>query len=85
MNSNGQKARLREVLLELLQLGPVGTWPGCDGMTVDDILDHLPQAVADGKVAEWQQLLARHPDIADELLNWLAEKDRWQFAYRWQR
>ena len=85
MNSNGQKARLREVLLELLQRGPAGAWPGCDGMTVDDILDHLPQAVAEGKVAGWHQLLDRHPDLADELLTWLAEKDRWQFAYRRQR
>jgi hypothetical protein len=53
-------------------------------MTVDDVLDQLPQAVAAGKVAEWHQLLDRHPDLADELLAWLAEKDRWRFAYRWQ-
>jgi len=85
MNSSGQQARLREVLLELLQAGPAATWPGCDGMTMDDVLDHLPQAVAAGKVAEWHQLLKRHPDLADELLTWLAQKDRWQFAYRGQR
>jgi hypothetical protein len=54
-------------------------------MTVDDVLDQMPQAVAEGKVAEWHQLLDRHPDLADELLTWLAEKDRWQFAYRWER
>jgi len=85
MNSNGQQARLSEVLLELLQLGPAGTWPGCDGMMVDDVLDQLPQAVAEGKVAGWHQLLERHPELADELHKWLAEKDRWQFAYRRQR
>jgi hypothetical protein len=54
-------------------------------MTVDDVLDQLPQAVAEGKVAEWQQLLQQHPDLAEELLTWLAEKDRWQFAYRRRR
>jgi hypothetical protein len=74
--------RLRDVLLDYLQAGGVGAWPGCNGLTVDGILDCYPAAVAVGTVPDWQQLLRRHPELAEALHAWLAAKDRWQFAGR---
>jgi hypothetical protein len=77
--------RLRELLLAYLQATTVSAWPGTDGLTVDDILDGYPQAVAAGEVPEWQQLLQQHHELAAELQDWLAAKDRWQFACRRDR
>jgi hypothetical protein len=73
---------LRDVLLGYLQAGGVGGWPGCDGLTVEGVLDGYPEAVAAGSVPDWQQLLRRHPEWAEALHAWLAAKDRWQFAVR---
>jgi hypothetical protein len=77
--------RLRDVLLGYLQAGAVGTWPGCDGLTVEGVLDGYPAAVAAGSVPDWQQLLRRHPEWTEALHTWLAAKDRWQFAVRGHR
>jgi hypothetical protein len=74
--------RLRDVLLGYLQAGGVGTWPGCDGLTVEGALDCYPAAVAAGGVPDGQQLLRQHPELAVALHAWLAAKDRWQFAGR---
>jgi hypothetical protein len=71
--------QLREVLLGYLQAA-VAAWPGADGLTIEDILDAYPQAVARGEVPDWQQLLCRHPELDAALNVWLAAKDRWQFV-----
>jgi hypothetical protein len=69
--------RLREVLLGYLQAAPrVTAWPGGDGLTVENILDFYPEAVAAGEVPDWQELLCRHPEVATELQTWMASKDR---------
>jgi hypothetical protein len=77
--------RLLKVLLSYLQdTRVIEAWPGVDGMTIDDIVGFYPEAVAAGEVPDWQDLLRRHPDLADELQRWLAAKDRWQFALQQQ-
>ncbi len=75
--------RLREIMLGYLQAARyVATWPGGDGLTVDDVLDSYAEAAARGEVPDWQQLLCRHPELDTELHVWLAAKDRWKFAVR---
>jgi hypothetical protein len=79
---HGAARHLREILLAYLQAAEVSAWPGCDALTVEDVLDSYPEAVAGNKVPDWQQLLRRHPELEAELHVWLAAKDRWPFAFR---
>jgi|SRR6516164_7166944 hypothetical protein len=75
--------RLREIMLAYLQAARfVASWPGGDGLTIDDVLDSYAEAVARGQVPDWHQLLSDHPEMEPELHAWLATKDRWQFAFR---
>ena len=79
-NSNSQ--RLREILLGYLQATQVSAWPGGDGLTVEDVVACYPEAVAGGEVPDWQELFRQHPELDAELHAWLADKDRWEFAFR---
>jgi len=75
--------RLREIMLAYLQAARfVASWPGGDGLTIDDVLDSYAEAVARGQVPDWHQLRSAHPEMEAELHAWLAAKDRWQFAFR---
>jgi hypothetical protein len=82
-NQCGTAAQLlREILLGYLQGAQVSAWPGVDGLTLEDVLDRYPEAVAQGQVPDWQELLRRHPELGPALHAWLADKDRWEFAFR---
>jgi hypothetical protein len=75
--------RLQDIMLGYLEAaGCFATWPGADGLTLDDALDSYEEAVAKGVVPDWQQLLLRHSEVDAELYVWLAAKDRWKFALR---
>jgi hypothetical protein len=78
--------RLGEVLLGYLRVAGFGAaWPGGDGLTLEDLLDAYPEAVARGEVPDWQQLRRRHTELDTALQAWMAAKDRWQFAFRRDR
>ena len=73
---------LREILLGYLQAAQVSAWPGGDGLTVEDVVACYPEAVARGEVPDRQQLLRQHPELDAELHAWLADENRWEFAFR---
>jgi hypothetical protein len=59
--------RFEEVLLGYLRGSAVSWWPGGDGLVVEDVLRHYPEAVVTGRVPGRQELLRRHPDLADDV------------------
>jgi hypothetical protein len=63
---------LRGILLGFLDASGVCTWPGVDGLTVDDVLRCYPQAIAAGKVPDWPELQRRYPELVPELQTLLA-------------
>jgi len=67
-------SELRALLLHYLQARVAFAWPGADGLTMDDILNCYPQAMAAGEVPDWQALRRRHPDLTAELQGFLAGK-----------
>jgi hypothetical protein len=65
---------LRHVLLDYLQASRMIGWPGCDGLTQDDILNCYPRASAAGDVPDWHELCRRHPEWIAEITSLFARK-----------
>jgi hypothetical protein len=67
--------RLRAVLLGYLQAVDAWPWPGTDGLTTEDAVQFYPQAARLGRVPDLQELLCRHPEMADELTAFFASQN----------
>jgi hypothetical protein len=59
--------RLRDHLLDLLRKASLPAWPGCDGLTVEEVLLTYPSAATAGLVPDLDALLCEHPDLHDAL------------------
>jgi hypothetical protein len=68
--------RLQELLLGYLEEAEAPSWPGADGLTVQDVLRTYPVYEAAGRVPDRQELLRRHPDLREALLTFFPDRDR---------
>jgi hypothetical protein len=66
---------LGQILLNYLQASRTMSWPGTDGLTVDDILKCYPLASAVGEVPDYQELCHRHPGLIAEIQSLFLLKD----------
>jgi hypothetical protein len=64
---------LNEILLDHLRSMDPHFWPGIDGLTLDVVLDSYCQAAAAGHVPGKEELLNRHPDLAEAIAAIFAE------------
>jgi hypothetical protein len=69
-----RRQRLHEVLLGYLEGPQVILWPGADGLTLGEALLGYAEAAAAGQVPDQQELLQRHPELAEELRAFFAEQ-----------
>jgi hypothetical protein len=69
-----QRRQLWEILLLHLQAADSCLGPGTDALTVQDVLRAYPMAAAAGRVPDRQELLRRHPELADALAAFFAEQ-----------
>jgi hypothetical protein len=61
------RPRLEELLLAYLQASEVSTWPGVDGLTLDDVLGSYREAAASGLVPDREMLRRKHGELAAEI------------------
>jgi hypothetical protein len=62
-----RQRRLQDVLLNHLLHATFPTWPGGDGLSVEEVLLSYHEALAAGQVPGLDELLQRHPDLNGEL------------------
>jgi hypothetical protein len=67
-------ARLRELLLDYLRA--TSTWPGTDGLTLEDVLNCHPEVRGAWENPDWQRFGRDHPELAAALRAWLARNGR---------
>jgi len=67
MEPQPRAERLCDILLEHLYRSGVVTWPGVDGMQIEDVLRAYVPAADSGLVPGREELSAGHPELAAEL------------------
>jgi hypothetical protein len=71
-DESGRRRQVQELLLAYLRVANAPTWPGVDGLTLDEVLRSYPQAAADGFVPDLPALRQLHPESADILNDFFA-------------
>ena len=61
------RTSVNALLLDYLALPDVTIWPGADALRVEEVLASYPEAVAAGRAPALDELIARHPELTDEL------------------
>jgi len=68
-------SEMNAILLERLAHPMVTVWPGADGLTVEEVLQSYPKAVAAGQAPGLEELIERHPELAEALKDFFASAD----------
>ncbi len=58
---------LRGVLLDLMMSPNALSWPGADGLTVEDVLAAYIPASEQRRVPDQEELIRRHPELTPEI------------------
>ncbi len=64
---SGQSQRAHELLLAHLRAADAPSWPGADGVTLEEVLLSYPQAAAEGLVPDLRTLIEQNPELANVL------------------
>ena len=56
-----------DLLLTYLRLGKVSTWPGTDGMLIEDVLSYYPEAVLAREVPDCDEIGRLYADLLPAL------------------
>jgi hypothetical protein len=67
------RRRLQELLLGYLWAKGAPSWPGADGLTVQEVLCSYPENAAAGRVPDQQQLERLYPDLREEVVSFFAD------------
>jgi hypothetical protein len=58
---------LRRVLLDLMMSPNALSWPGADGVTVEEVLAAYVPASEQRRVPNQEELIRRHPELTSEI------------------
>lgn len=72
-DASGPCRCLNELLLAYLRAADAPTWPGADGVTLEEVLESYPQCAEAGLVPDLPSLMQQHPDLADVLRDFFAQ------------
>jgi hypothetical protein len=76
MPTESEIRRAEDLLLTYLQIGKVSTWPGTDGMLIEDVLSYYSEAVVAREVPDCDEIGRLHADLVPALQALWARLDR---------